>query len=245
MAGFVGLSGHYIYNVELQVQKKRPGTTFVHTRIKICGITRREDLDYAATLGVDAVGLVFQPQSARWLKPAVARALLHRRPAFLSVVALFMDAASDEVRRVLDEVAVDFIQFHGAESPDFCAAFGVPYLKAIPMRSTDDVASYARSYLDTASAFVLDSHRAGEIGGTGKVFDWAALTRARELPLVLAGGLTPDNVGDGLRRISPLAVDVASGVESEKGVKDHRLMREFVAAVRAFDQGDNGDGAVA
>ncbi len=217
----------------------------MHTRIKICGVTRREDLEYAAALGVDAVGLVFQAQSTRRLEPSAARALLHRRPAFLSAVALFMDAGRDEVRRVLDGVAVDFIQFHGSESPDFCASFGVPYMKAVPMGSTDDIVSYARDYLDTASALVLDSHRAGEIGGTGKVFDWTALAHARELPLILAGGLTPDNVADGIRRVSPLAVDVASGVESAGGVKDHRLMREFVAAVRAADAGRDGDNAVA
>ncbi len=217
----------------------------MHTRIKICGVTRREDLEYAAALGVDAVGLVFQASSARRLEPASARALLRRRPVFLSVVALFMDAAKDEVRRVLGEIAVDFIQFHGGESPDFCACFGVPYMKAIPMGSVGDVASYARGYLDTASAFVLDSHRSGEIGGTGKAFDWTVLEHVRELPLILAGGLTPDNVGAGIRGVRPLAVDVASGVESGTGVKDRRLMREFVAAVRAADAGGDNDGVAA
>ena len=215
----------------------------MHTRIKICGITRREDLEYAAALGVDAVGLVFQAQSARRLEPQAARVLLQQRPAFLSVVALFMDAGRDEVQRVLDEVAVDFIQFHGGERPDFCASFGRPYMKAIPMGSTNDMASYARDYLDTVSAFVLDSNRAGEIGGTGKVFDWTALTPARELPLILAGGLTRENVAEGIRRARPLAVDVASGVESAKGIKGHRLMRGFVAAVRAADR--ESDDAVA
>ena len=205
------------------------------TRVKICGLTRREDLEYAAFLGVDAVGLVFQAQSPRRLEPAAAAALLRRRPAFLSVVALFMDADRDRVRAVLDEVAVDYLQFHGSESPDFCASFGLPYVKAVPMGSVADAVSYARAYRDTASAFVVDSNRAGEVGGTGKRFDWNALARADELRLILAGGLTPDNVGEGIRRLHPLAVDVASGVESAKGVKDHRLMQEFVAAVRAAD----------
>lgn len=208
----------------------------MRTRIKICGLTRREDLGYAAALGVDAVGLVFQAKSPRRLEASVARELLHRRPAFLSVVALFMDAGRDEVRRVLDEVPVEFIQFHGAESPDFCASFGVPYIKAIPMGSVDDVASYADGYVSTASAFVLDSHCVGSIGGTGRVFDWTALPDALHLPIVLAGGLTPDNVADGMRLVCPQAVDVASGVESEKGIKDHRLMRAFVSAVQAVDR---------
>lgn len=216
----------------------------MHTRVKVCGITRREDLEYAAMLGVDAVGLVFRAQSARRVEPAEASLLLRRRPAFLSVVALFMDAARDEVRRVLDTVAVDFIQFHGSESPGFCASFGVPYIKAIPMGSTGDFVPYANDYLDTASAFVLDSHRVGETGGTGRVFDWTAFKGVRGLPLVLAGGLTPDNVGSGIRRVRPFAVDVASGVETSAGIKDHRLMREFVAAVRAVDKGD-ADGIAA
>ncbi len=217
------------------------------TRIKICGLTRREDLEYAAFLGVDAVGLVFQAQSPRRLDPEAAAALLRRRPAFLSVVALFMDAGRDRVQAVLDRVAVDFLQFHGTEAPDFCASFGLPYVKAVPMGSVADAVSYARAYRDTASAFVVDSNRAGETGGTGKTFDWNALAHAGELPLILAGGLTPDNVAEGVRRLRPLAVDVASGVESAKsaksagGVKDHRLMREFVAAVRVADKDVGAD----
>ena len=208
----------------------------MRTRIKICGLTRREDIDFAAAIGVDAVGLVFQARSPRCLELSRACALLRRRPAFLSVVALFMDAGRDEVQRVLDGIPVDFIQFHGAESPDFCASFGMPYIKAIPMGSVDDVVSYTADYLATASAFVFDSNRAGETGGTGKVFDWKLLSPLRGLPTVLAGGLTRDNVADGMRLVHPRAVDVASGVESGKGVKDHRLMREFVAAVRAVDR---------
>ena len=217
----------------------------MHTRIKMCGITRREDIEYAATLGVDAIGLVFQARSARRLEPASARGLLDRRPAFLSVVALFMDAEEDEVKRVLGEVEVDFIQFHGEESPDFCASFEVAYIKAVPMGSIDDATAYTQAYLDTASAFVLDSHRAGEVGGSGRVFDWMAAAQMHELPLILAGGLTPDNVGDGIRRVRPLAVDVASGVESGKGVKDHRLMSDFVAAVRAADAEEKSGGGTA
>ena len=214
----------------------------MRTRIKMCGITRREDLEYAAELGVDAVGLVFQARSARRLAPVAARELLRPHAAFLSVVALFMDAGRDEIRRVLDEIAVDLIQFHGNEPPGFCAAFEVPYIKAIPMGSVRDLASYARGYSDTASAFVLDSNSAGEIGGTGRTFDWEKLRCPDDLPVVLAGGLTPDNVAAGIRRVRPMAVDVASGIESAKGVKDHHLMREFVAAVRAADQAGEAKG---
>ncbi len=208
----------------------------MRTRIKICGLTRREDIDFAAAIGVDAVGLVFQAQSPRCLDLSTARALLHRRPAFLSVVALFMDASRDEVQRVLEAIPVDFIQFHGMESPDFCASFGMPYMKAIPMGSVDDVVAYTSGYLATASAFVLDANRAGETGGTGKVFDWRLLPPLHGLSTVLAGGLTRDNVADGVRHVHPRAVDVASGVESGKGIKDHRLIRDFVAAVRAVDR---------
>ena len=208
----------------------------MHTRIKICGLTRREDIEYAASLGVDAIGLVFQGQSPRRLDQSQARALLRKRPPFLSVVALFMDARRDEVQRVIDNLAVDFIQFHGAEKPDFCAGFGLPYMKAVPMGSTQDVLSYAKDYIETASAFVLDSHCTGEIGGTGEVFDWTKLSSEYDLPLVLAGGLTPSNVGDGIRCVRPLAVDVASGVESDKGIKDYHLMRKFVMAVRESEK---------
>ena len=128
-----------------------------------------------------------------------------------------MDAGRNEVQRVLDGIPVDFIQFHGMESPDFCASFDVPYIKTIPMGSVDDVVSHTADYLATASAFVFDSNRAGETGGTGKVFDWKSLPPLRDFPTVLAGGLTRDNVADGVRLVHPRAVDVASGVESGQG----------------------------
>ena len=202
------------------------------TRIKVCGITRRDDLDYAACRGADAVGLVFQPSSPRCLSAEDARSLLKLRPPFLSVVALFMDASADAVRHVLDYAAVDYLQFHGGESADYCESFGKPYIKTIPIGSVSDIQAYAKTYCSSASAFLLDSNKAGRRGGSGKSFDWqAAAPQCRGLPLILAGGLTADNVAQGIACIRPLAVDVASGVESGYGIKDKNKIDAFFNAV--------------
>ena len=202
------------------------------TRIKVCGITRRDDLDYVACRGADAVGLVFQPSSPRCLSAEDARSLLELRPPFLSVVALFMDASADAVRHVLDYVAVDCLQFHGSETADYCQSFARPYIKTIPLGSVSDIRAYAKAYCSSASAFLLDSNKAGHRGGSGKSFDWrAAAPQCQGLPFILAGGLTADNVAQGIAQMRPLAVDVASGVESGHGIKDKRKIDAFFNAV--------------
>lgn len=202
------------------------------TRIKVCGITRREDLDYVAHRGADAIGLVFQPSSLRCLSTDAACSLLTGRPPFLSVVGLFMDASADEVRQVINHVPVDYLQFHGSETADYCNSFSKPYIKTIPLGSVTDVQAYVESYRATASAFLLDSNRAGSPGGSGKRFDWSLVApQCGDLPLILAGGLTADNVAQGIACLRPLAVDVASGVESRHGIKDKKKIDAFFNAV--------------
>ena len=208
----------------------------MRTRIKICGITQSDDLHYAARLGVDAVGLVFQPQSPRCLSVSQAQAVLKHKPPFLSIVALFADAEPKKVRNVMAAVKIDYLQFHGNEPAEYCRSFNTNYLKAIPMGSLENPGTYISEYLDSAVGVVLDSHCSGEYGGSGKTFDWSKVQATIRIPVILAGGLNPTNVESSIVQVKPYAVDVASGVESAKGVKDNTLMREFVMNVRQADQ---------
>jgi phosphoribosylanthranilate isomerase len=203
------------------------------TRIKICGITRRDDALQAAAAGAHAIGLMFYRKSPRYL--AVDQAVLIRRalPPFIAAVAVFMDAEADEVRAVAQQLRPDLLQFHGREPADFCAAFGLPYLKTIPMSGLEP-AAYAAQY-PSAAGFLLDSHGPGEAGGSGRAFDWTRVPAGLSAPLILAGGLTPDNVAEAVRRVRPYAVDVSSGVESSPGIKEAGLMQAFVKGVRRGD----------
>ncbi|NIR59265.1 MAG: phosphoribosylanthranilate isomerase [Gammaproteobacteria bacterium] len=206
----------------------------MRTRIKICGITRPEDAALAARLGVDAVGLVFHPPSPRHLTPARAAAIVTALPAFVTPVAVFMDADPETVRAVLDEVPVAMLQFHGAESPQMCAAWGLPYIKAVPMADTEDVAVYGERYRH-AAGLLCDSHGSGRAAGRGRTFEWSRLGAASARALILAGGLDADNVAAAVSAVRPYAVDVSSGVESEPGVKDPDRMRAFVRGVERAD----------
>jgi len=205
-----------------------------HTRIKICGITRARDALAAAELGADAIGLVFYPRSPRAVNAATALQILAEVPPFLSVVALFVDEPASAVDRILSQVPVDTLQFHGDESPGFCNRFGRPWLKALRVREGVDVAAAVRDYA-AARAILLDSWQEGVPGGTGRTFDWNLAPTALPRPVVLAGGLDDGNVGEAVRRIRPAAVDVSGGVESAPGVKDREKIRRFIAAVRAAD----------
>ncbi len=200
-------------------------------RIKICGITREEDAIAAARLGVDAIGLVFYARSPRHVSIETARRLVRVLPPFVSVVALFVDPSREEVESVLAGLAVDVLQFHGDEPPEFCRSFHRPYLKAVRVRPGVDLAAYAERYADArgllADAFVEGSH-----GGTGTTFDWALLPGQLPLPLILSGGLDEHNVSEAVRRIRPAAVDVSSGVEAGKGIKDTARMAAFITGVR-------------
>ena len=205
----------------------------MRTRIKICGITRVEDAEAAARAGADAIGLVFYPPSPRFLGLDQARRLASALPPFVSTVALFVNPAADEVRAVLEHVRPAMLQFHGEETPAFCGQFGMPYVKACRVRPGVDLLEYLRPF-SGAAGWLLDSH-VEEYGGIGEAFDWSLVPAERPRPLVVSGGLTRDNVREAIRRVRPWAVDVSSGVESAKGIKDADRIAAFIAEVRHAD----------
>lgn len=200
------------------------------TRVKICGITRPEDGVMAVSLGADAIGLVFHRPSPRYIDPETALRIIAALPPFVTTVGLFRNEDSATVRAVLTAVPLAMVQFHGDEDPDYCAAFGVPYLKAVPMGANADVADYERRFA-TASGLLLDSHGGNTMGGTGQGFDWGKIPIERRKPLILAGGLDPNNITAAILAVRPYAVDVSSGVEAAKGIKDAELMRAFLRGV--------------
>ncbi len=199
-------------------------------RVKVCGITRAEDAQRASELGVDAVGLVFHPPSPRAVSISRAAAIVAALPSFTSVVALFVNPSAQMVRDVLRAVPVDLLQFHGEEDPSFCQGFGRRYIKALPVKPGIDLRALAERYRD-ASGLLLDAFREGFAGGTGATFDWALVPKGLRTPLVLAGGLNPANVAMAIREVNPYAVDVSSGVERAKGIKDPARMGAFIQQV--------------
>jgi phosphoribosylanthranilate isomerase len=204
--------------------------TVVRTRVKICGITRPEDGLAAAHSGADSIGLVFYPQSPRVVDMERARAVVRELPPFVTVVGLFVDAEPEHVRTVLEAVPVELLQFHGSEPPEYCRAFGRRYIKAVSMRAGVDVTAASRRYRD-AAGLLLDAYSTQVPGGSGAVFDWAQVPTELEQPLILAGGLSPENVVQAIRAVRPYAVDVSSGVESAKGVKDEEKIEAFIRGV--------------
>lgn len=205
----------------------------MRTRIKICGLTREADVDAAVACGADAIGLVMYARSPRALTVERAGALARRLPPYVTPVLLFVNADSHEVRRAVEAVPNAVLQFHGDESAADCEACGRPYLRAVRMRPGVDLLDCARLH-GNASGLLLDAHVEG-YGGGGKVFDWSLIPANVPVPVVLSGGLSPANVIDGVLRVRPWAVDVSSGVESAKGVKDAALMRRFCEAVAEAD----------
>ncbi|MDD2700222.1 MAG: phosphoribosylanthranilate isomerase, partial [Sideroxydans sp.] len=183
------------------------------TRIKICGITREQDLQAAVAAGADALGFVFYAKSPRNIEIAQAATLLRALPPFVSSVGLFVNPDADFVREVLALAPLDVLQFHGEESPEFCRQFGRPYLKAIRVRAGVDLVECAARYAD-AQALLLDAYVEGVQGGTGESFDWGLIPQALSLPVILSGGLNPGNVAEAVRAVGPYAVDVSSGVEA-------------------------------
>jgi len=207
----------------------------VRTRIKICGITHPDDALAAAELGVDALGFNFYRPSPRYVETAVAASLVRILPPFISSVGLFVDASADDVRAVLDAVPLTLLQFHGDESPEFCSQFGKPFLKAIRMKLDVDVTAEMARYA-SAVGILLDAYRPGVPGGTGETFDWQRVPQPAAQPVLLAGGLTSDNVGAAIRATRPWAVDVSGGVEATRGRKDHEKLKAFFDAVRITDE---------
>ena len=201
------------------------------TRIKICGITRSEDLHAAVDLGADALGFVFYPPSPRFLGIEQAAELARGVPPFVTLVGLFVNEDAATVRRVVEQVPLQLLQFHGEEEAGYCRQFGLPYIKAARVRPGLDLLEYAASFPD-ARGLLLDAFVEG-YGGGGHVFDWSQIPPVMAKPIVLSGGLDAGNVGEAIVRVRPAAVDVSSGVEAAKGIKDTEKIYAFVAAVRA------------
>jgi len=204
------------------------------TRIKICGITRSEDALAAARLGADAIGFVFHPDSPRHVMAETAASIVRTLPAFVTTVGLFVDADEAVIRATLARVPLDLLQFHGAEPPEFCARFDRPWIKAIAVSPEVDLLQSAADY-NGSRGLLLDAFVPGMHGGTGTRADWNAIPGSLSLPIILAGGLTPANVGEAIRVVRPWAVDVSSGVERAKGVKDPEKLAAFIKGVRDAD----------
>jgi phosphoribosylanthranilate isomerase len=202
----------------------------MRTRVKICGITRLEDALSAVEQGADAIGLVFYAPSPRCVTIAQAAAISAALPPFVSVVALFVNPTQQEVNAILTNMNVDLLQFHGDESEAECAQYGLPYLKAIRVKSDTNLIQYAQTFM-SAKALLLDAHSDAAVGGTGQVFDWNLIPKQMAKPIILAGGLTPENVKEAIQQVQPYAVDVSGGVEQAKGIKDATKIAAFMAAV--------------
>jgi phosphoribosylanthranilate isomerase len=199
----------------------------LRTRIKICGFTRPEDAVFAAHAGVDAIGLVFYAESPRHVTIKKAQEIVRALPAFVTVVALFVDENPQQIETVLDQVAIDCLQFHGNEPAEDCRQYRKPYIKAIRMQAKTDLQDIQRQYHD-AAALLLDAWHPAVQGGSGHRFDWQMIPADLKLPVILAGGLDVGNAAEAVRAVKPYALDVSSGVEVKKGIKDHRKMMAFI-----------------
>jgi len=216
---------------------------FRRTRVKICGFTQPSDARNAVRLGADAIGLVFYPPSPRHVEIEQAQAIVAGLPPFVTVVGLFVDEDAARVREVLQRVRIDLLQFHGDEDAGDCGSFGKPYIKAIRMRPDLDL-SAAMSAHPQASGFLLDAWHPDAKGGTGDRFDWSRIPAELADTLILAGGLEPGNVAEALSAVRPYALDVSSGVEAGKGIKDAVKMAAFLTAVHQFDNQHYADGSL-
>lgn len=202
------------------------------TRIKICGITRGQDAVTAAELGAHAVGLMFYEDSPRFVSVDQANKVIGVLPPFVTRVGVFVNPVEQQVQTILGALRLDLLQFHGDETPQFCARFGMPYIKAVRVRKGMDLLQYASRYHD-AKGLLLDAHSESAYGGTGEAFDWSLIPANLPLPIILSGGLNAANVARAIRQVRPWAVDVSSGVESEKGIKDAAKIAAFMQGVRS------------
>ncbi|MEW9898575.1 phosphoribosylanthranilate isomerase [Chitinivorax sp. PXF-14] len=200
-------------------------------RIKICGLTRACDVDAAVSAGADALGFVFYGKSPRYVEPPQAAKLVAGMPPFVTSVGLFVDAAADEVVHALKTGRLDLLQFHGDESPGYCEQFDRPYIKAVRVKPGLNLLEYAERYA-SARGLLLDAYVEGVPGGTGATFDWTLIPPQLPLPVILSGGLDAANVESAARAVRPWAVDVSSGVESSKGIKDASKIAAFINGVR-------------
>lgn len=202
------------------------------TRIKICGITRGQDAVTAAELGAHAVGLMFYEDSPRFVSVDQANKVIGVLPPFVTRVGVFVNPVEQQVHSILGALRLDLLQFHGDETPQFCARFGLPYIKAVRVRKGMDLLQYASRYHD-AKGLLLDAHSERAYGGTGEAFDWSLIPGNLPLPIILSGGLNAANVARAIRQVRPWAVDVSSGVESAKGIKDAAKIAAFMQGVRS------------
>jgi phosphoribosylanthranilate isomerase len=209
-------------------------TSNPRTRIKICGLTRVPDALVAARLGADAIGLVFYARSPRYVDVEKAAEIARALPPFVAKVGLFVNAERTEIERTLARVPLDYLQFHGDESPQDCEGFGKPFIKAVRVRPGADLIEYAVAF-NAAAGLLLDAYVEGIPGGTGATFDWSLIPRDLKLPIVLSGGLEAGNVTAAVRQVRPWAVDVSSGVEVAKGIKDPVKIEDFIKGVRHAD----------
>jgi len=203
----------------------------MRTRVKICGITREQDARAAVDYGADAIGLVFYADSPRATTIENARAIVQKLPPFVSVVGLFVDPSPKDVAAVLHRVSLDMLQFHGNELPSECSAYGKPYIKAIKVKEGIDIVAEVNKYTH-ARGVLLDTYDPKLPGGTGRVFDWAKIPKKLNKPVILAGGLTPENVWQAITKVRPYAVDVSGGVEAAKGIKDEDKIAAFMRGVQ-------------
>ncbi|MDP3268647.1 MAG: phosphoribosylanthranilate isomerase [Legionella sp.] len=199
-------------------------------RVKMCGMTRSEDIDYAIHLGVDAIGLIFYKGSKRHVTLTQARKLLHKIPVLVNVVAVLVNPEKHFVEELLNELPINTLQFHGNESPEFCHQFKIPYIKSIHPENGSHISDMAHEF-SQAGAILLDTPSATSKGGTGLTFDWSIIPDDLAKPYILAGGLNEENVRDAINSSSPYAVDVCSGIESSPGIKNHQKMSRFINAL--------------
>ncbi len=203
------------------------------TRIKICGITNSRDAEFAVANEVDALGFNLYEESPRYVDVKTAAGIVDQLPPYITSVALLVNHTRDDVKLLLEKAPFDFLQFHGDETDEFCCSFGMPFIKAIRVEKLVDLEGQVDRF-PHSKGILLDAFVEGEYGGTGKTFQWSEVP-AISKPVVLAGGLTPDNVGQAIKQIRPFAVDVSGGVESEKGIKDHEKVSSFIREVRTAD----------
>ncbi len=200
------------------------------TRVKFCGLRHKDDIADAVALGVDALGFVFYEPSSRYVAPEDAATLTRAVPAFLTRVGLFVNENAETIKRIFEIARLNLIQYHGEESPEFCDSVGLPYIKAFRVQQDMDIRGAMDRY-PNASGFLLDAYVKGQPGGTGERFDWGLIPRSYA-PIILAGGLTPDNAKDAIEQVAPWALDVSGGIESKPGRKDPDKMARFMDACR-------------
>jgi phosphoribosylanthranilate isomerase len=201
-------------------------------RIKICGITNLADALLAAELGAHALGFIFHPKSPRYVAPDAARAIIAHLPPFVLSVGVFVDEEAEAVRDLAARAGLDWLQIHGQETPAYCRSLGRRVIKGFRIKDEASLAELT-PFQGACQAFLLDTYKKGQIGGTGETFNWGLAREAKKFgPIILAGGLTPENVGDAVKMVAPQAVDVASGVEAAPGKKDPEKMNNFFSALR-------------